>query len=102
MKLPFASAAGAAILLAMSIPASASAEGFEGNLLYNFIDEDSISLGAIGLRGGLRTTWWGVEGEASWGIEDDTVAGAKVEMRHQFAGYGVLNWQASDQVDLFA
>ena len=80
-------------------PASAQVTGSLG---YSAVDADDATLGAITGRLGWRSGYFRVEGEFSGGISDDTVAGAKVELKHQFAGYGVLSVPMNENFDLFA
>jgi hypothetical protein len=94
-----ASALAALATLALAAPASAQVTGSLG---YSAVDADDATLGAITGRLGWRSGYFGVEGEVSGGISDDTVAGAKVELKHQFAGYGVLTVPMNENFDLFA
>lgn len=93
-------AAAAVSALALAAPAAASTYI---NLSYAFIDDDDASLGALGGRFGWRSMGpLGVEGEASFGVKDDTVGGAKVKLNSQFAVYGTATAAVSDNLDIFA
>ena len=103
MRVLFAAAAAVATLAATAVAAPASAQGVvTGSIGYSAHDTDDANLGGITGRLGWRQGWFGVEGEVTGGVTDDTVAGAKVKLDHSFAGYGVLNAPMTDNFDLFA
>ena len=99
MKILIAAAA-AASALALSAPAFAETYV---NLGYSMTDEDDVKLGAVTGRFGWKSaTPFGVEGEASFGIDDDEVGGVKVELNSQFAVYGTATASVSETIDVFA
>src|SRR5689334_12740895 len=99
MKLLIAAAA-AASALALAAPASASTYI---NLGYGMTDTDDVNLGAAVGRFGWRSMGpLGVEGEASFGIDDDEVSGVKVELNSQWAVYGTATANVSDTFEVFA
>ena len=98
MKLALASLA----VLAVAAPAMA-----EGNIElgagYSNFDTDNADLGALTARG----TYFinpniGVEGEVSFGVKDDDVGAAKVELDNSVAAFGVVQAPIAERVDLFA
>jgi outer membrane immunogenic protein len=103
-------AASAAALLSLT-PALAQAQtattGLYGNLGYSQSSGDDINLGALGGRLGYRfNNWLGVEGELGFGVKDDTVSEAGVdvdiELEHTEAIYAIGFAPLSDKTDLFA
>jgi len=107
MKIALFAAAAAATLL-VSAPAlaqDASSPEFYGNLGYSFYDTDigDAELGAVNARLGARFhRYFGIEGEAAFGVQDDTVAGIDVGLNHSLAVYGVGFLPVTDRVDLLA
>ncbi|HEY8617470.1 porin family protein [Phenylobacterium sp.] len=111
MKALLAAASAAAI--AMVAPAIAQAQtapttGVYGSIGYAQTDFDDVDLGAIqgrlGWRGG---TWFGVEGEAAFGVKDDSVdlgggIDADVEVKRQLGIYAVGFAPLSANTDLIA
>lgn len=102
-------AAAAVALTSVALPAAAQSASFYGNVGYSFVDADDVNvdLGAIGAKLGARfNPYLGVEGEAAFGVNDDTVTVAnvpvKVELQHTVAAYVVGYLPASSSVDLFA
>ena len=88
MKILFAAVAATA-LVAIAAPASAQTYGSLG---YSHIEADDVNLGAITGRIGHRMgSFFGIEAEASVGVQDDTVAvGATnvgVDLDYSYAGY---------------
>jgi opacity protein-like surface antigen len=111
MKALLAAASAAAI--AMVVPAIAQAQtapttGVYGSIGYAQTDTDDVKLGAIQGRVGWRAgTWFGVEGEAAFGVRDDDVdlgggVEADVELKRQLAIYGVGFAPLSANTDLIA
>jgi outer membrane immunogenic protein len=99
MKLLIAAAAAAT---ALALAAPASAETYV-NLGYSMLDDSDVNLGAVTGRLGWKSmTPFGIEGEASFGVNDDEIAGVKVELNSQWAIYGTATAPVSDTVDLFA
>jgi hypothetical protein len=102
-----------AIMPAVASAQTASAGGsfsptFYGTLGYDYTNLDHIDLGALQGRVGARFgQYFGVEGEASWGVMSDKVgvAGApdvKVKQDSQEAIYGVGLLPLSSNFDLLA
>jgi hypothetical protein len=111
MKLWIAAAATAATMTLA--PAAALAQdttvepGAYANLGFAYATQGGVHLGAIQGKVGYRiNNWVGVEGEAAFGVDDDTVrvgaASAKVELKHQFAAYVVGFAPVAANTDLFA
>ncbi len=97
----------AAALLAGAIaaPTIASAETY-ANLGYTWFNADNVDVGGVTGRLGYKfTPHIGVEGEASFGVDDDkTMVGGvpvKVELNHQYGVYGVGFLPVSENLDLF-
>ncbi|HEY8571106.1 porin family protein [Phenylobacterium sp.] len=104
-------AAASAAVLATLVPAMAQAQtattGLYGNLGYSQASSDDINLGAIGGRVGWRfNDWLGVEGELGFGVKDDTVTEAgidvDIELEHTEAIYAVGFAPLSANTDLLA
>jgi hypothetical protein len=105
MKMIFAAAALAAAAVAapaMAQPVMGPVSGY-ANLGYAYTHSDPINLSAVEGRVGVRSTYLGVEGQGAFGIGDDTDAGVKVSLSHEFSGYlvGFLPIQDSG-AELFA
>jgi outer membrane immunogenic protein len=102
MKAIFATAA---VVAALATAAPAAAE-VEGSLGYSRVDADAVEFDAITGRLGWRSTWWGVEGELTAGLNDETVSVAgvpvEVELKHQAAVYGKVYLPVNESLDLFA
>jgi len=104
----FLAAAAAAGLTAFAAPAFA--QNIEGSIGYSSVDLDPGDLGAIT----ARVTWnandiFGIEGEASFGVRDETVAfagppagTADVELKHAVAVYGVAGMPVGENGRVFA
>jgi hypothetical protein len=87
MKSLFAASAAIA-LLATAVPAAAESYG---NIGYTSVDAGDATVGAVTGRVGWRAGYFGVEGEVSKGVKDDSssVAGVTTdtELDYQYAGY---------------
>jgi len=104
-------AAAAAATMALA-PAMAQAQetvepGAYVNLGAAYATQSGIHLGAIQGKVGYRfNNWLGVEGEAAFGVDDDSVrvgaAKAKVELKHQLAAYVIGFAPVATNTDLFA
>ncbi len=114
MKKLILSAVSAAALASL-VPVAASAQvaapsgtTFYGTLGYDDTSLSHVNLGAIQTRLGARFgQYFGVEGEASWGVNDDklhTATGASIteKLDSQEAIYGVGYWPVSPNFDLLA
>ena len=100
-------AAAAAALTTAAAPAFAQdtvSTGWYGNLGYTSADSDDVTLGAVTGRLGYRLhPNWAVEGEVSFGTNDeDVVPGTSVKLDNQEAIYGVGILPVTPQLDLFA
>jgi opacity protein-like surface antigen len=103
--------AAAAAALAFAFASSASAQDlkptFYGNLGYSFIQGDGdVDLGAIHGRLGARLhPYFGVEGEAAFGVKDETqTAGANTataKLSHELSAFAVAFLPLTPQADLF-
>jgi hypothetical protein len=115
MKSLVVAAASAAALLA--VPGLAQAQDMGATSLYGTVgyanfDADDVNLGAIQARLGARFgPYFGVEGEAAFGIDDDSIdtglapplpTSVDVELNHELGLFGVVFLPASENVDLFA
>ncbi len=95
-------AASAAVLSLAAMPAVAQAQAY-GTIGYAGVDAEGANLGAVQGRLGYKfTPMFGVEGEAAFGISDDTVSGVDVEMKHEVGVFGVVTAPISPSFDLFA
>jgi hypothetical protein len=106
--------AASALALCALIPAVASAQTtansgttFYGTLGYDDTSLSHINLGAVQARLGARFgQYFGVEGEASWGVKDDTVTvggtSVKRTLNSQEAIYGVGFLPITPNFDLLA
>jgi outer membrane immunogenic protein len=98
MKAILATAAAAAAI-AVAAPAAAQVDASIG---YSHVDADDANLGAITGRVGMRAGWLGAEGEVSFGVGDDDVGAAKVNLDNQWAVYGKAIAPIQDTFDVFA
>jgi outer membrane immunogenic protein len=107
-------AAASAMALAALIPAAASAQtassgpSFYGTLGYDDTSLSHVNLGSVQTRLGARFgQYFGVEGEASWGVNDDShslAGGGSVTLKQdsQEALYGVGFLPVAPNFDLLA
>lgn len=101
----------------LSVPGLAQAQDMGATRLYGTVgyanaDLEDVNLGAIQGRLGARFgPYFGVEGEAAFGIDDDSIdtglappapASVDVELKHQLGIYGVVFLPTSENFDLFA
>lgn len=94
--------AAAAAVSAFAMAAPASAEMYV-NLGYSDIDWEDVRLGGPTMRLGWQSgSWYGVEGEATFGSKDDDVAGVNVELESSLALYGTATMPLGENMDLFA
>lgn len=99
MKLILAALAAATI----AAPAALAQGNLELGAAYSNFDADGADVGALTARGTyFINPHFGVEGEASVGIDDDDIGGATVELNSAFAGFGVVQAPVSERVDVFA
>jgi hypothetical protein len=90
MKTLLAAAAGLALLAGAS---AASAESY-ASVGYSHIKADDsgvdVTLGGVTGRLGVNLNpWFGVEGEVSVGVKDDTIAGTDVKLKHEIGVFAV-------------
>jgi len=105
-------AAAIAAMTAAIIPAAAQAQeagttSFYGSVGYSNADLDGVNLGAINGRVGARFgQYLGVEGEAGFGVADDSVrigaTNVDIELKHSVAIYGVGFLPVAPNADLYA
>lgn len=86
--------------LALAAPI-ATAQGLELSGGYSHVDADGAKLGALTARGTyFFTNHLGVEGEASFGIQDDDLGIGTVELSNSFGAFGVVRAPISEQFQL--
>lgn len=95
----------AAITL-IAAPASAqSISNAYGSIGYSSIQADDADLGAVTARLGAKLTpFIGIEGEASLGVNDDSIAGvpnSSVELEHDLAAYVTGTIPVASNLELF-
>ena len=95
-------ASAAIALLATAVPAAAETYG---NLGYTSVDGDDVTLGAATARLGWRSnSFFGVEGEISTGVKDDSVSVAGVtteaDLDYQYAGYVTGTMPVTPNLDI--
>ena len=96
-------AATAAVLSVAANPAVSQAQEVYGTVGYAGVDTDGGNLGAIQGRLGYKfNPYVGVEGEAAFGVNDDTVSGVNVKLQHELGAFVVGFVPVSPKVDLFA
>jgi len=96
-------AASTAALALVAVPAVSQAQEVYGTVGYANVDADGANLGAIQGRLGYRfNPYVGVEGEAAFGIGDDTIGGVNVELKHEVGAFLVGYAPVAPNVDLFA
>lgn len=106
MKKLLAAAAGLALLAGAS---AASAESY-ASIGYSKIDLEDVDLGAVTARVGTNINeWFGVEGELSVGVQDESVtvtgpgAGTyAIEMKHSLAAFAVARAPLGEGFTVFA
>jgi outer membrane immunogenic protein len=114
MKLALVSAAAASVLALAAIPAAASAApgdwggpqwtGYYGTLGYTGTDVTGggPDLGALTGRFGWKSNMYlGVEGEASVGVQHDTLGGALYNLNDQYAGYVTATLPVAHNFEIF-
>jgi len=93
-------AAIAASTLGFAVPAAAQTYGSIG---YSTVEIDDVSLGAITGRFGWNSaSFFGIEGEASFGVGEDTSLGVDVELRTDIGAYVTGRLPVNEQFDVFA
>jgi outer membrane immunogenic protein len=97
----------AAAVSLMGVAAPSFAQTLDGSVAYSSVDTDEASVGAVtGRLSWTSANIFGVEGEASFGVNDDrvTVAGVPtdVELKYSAAVYGTANVPFSDRGKVFA
>ncbi len=107
MKTLFASTVAVAALLAAPAMAQNVVPEYYGTLGYSQLDASDGDLGAVtGRLGAKFNPYFGVEGEASFGVRDDSfnVAGVPVDIEHEYdlAAYAVGSVPITPNFDVFA
>lgn len=96
-------AASTAVLSLAILPVAAQAQEAYGTIGYAGVDADGPNLGAIQGRLGYKfNPYVGIEGEAAFGLSDDTVGGVDVKLQHEVGGYLVGFLPVTPKADLFA
>ena len=89
-------------LAAVAAPALAQGD-VELSGAYSNFDADGVDLGGLTARGTyFATPYLGVEGEASFGVKDDDLGAATVELDNSLAAFGVVRAPVAEKVDVFA
>lgn len=102
MKKTILAAVAASALFA--VPAIAQAQVY-GNVGYASVsvDDADVTLGLLqGRLGYQMNPYFAIEGEAGFGISDDSVAGVDVEMKYTVGAYVIGKVPVSENLDLFA
>lgn len=89
----------------LAIAAPALAQDYYGGVSYSNISTDDIDadLGSVtGRLGAKFTPHLGIEGEASFGVRDDSIGPIDVEPKYDAAVYGVVSAPISPNFELFA
>lgn len=107
MKTLLVSTAAFAALLAAPAMAQSVSPEYYGTLGYSQLDASDGDLGAVtGRLGAKFNPYFGVEGEASFGVRDETVnvAGVDVDLEHEYdlAAYAVGTLPINPNFDIFA
>ncbi|MDP1778300.1 MAG: porin family protein [Brevundimonas sp.] len=94
------------LIAAPAMAQSISSPQVTGSVGYTVLDGDDASLGAITGRLNARVSpYFGVEGEASFGVKDDevTVGAATGDLSHEYdvAAYGVATLPINENFELF-
>lgn len=96
----------AAAVTAIAAPAAAQTiPNAYGSIGYSSVQGDDADLGAVTARLGTRFNQYiGVEGEASLGVDDDSIAGvpnSSVELEHDLAAYVTGTVPVAQNLELF-
>jgi hypothetical protein len=84
------------------LPAQAQEADIYAGVGYSHLDADDATLGGITGRLGVGFgPYFGIEGEATFGVNDDEIGGIDVELENQFGIYGVGRLPVSPQFELF-
>ena len=95
--------ASTAVLSLAAIPAVSQAQEVYGTIGYAGVDADDANLGAIQGRLGYRfNPYIGVEGEAAFGVADDTTGGVDVKLKNEFGAFVVGYLPVTPKAELFA
>ena len=94
--------AASAAVLSLAAVSTAQAQAY-GTIGYAGVEADDANLGALQGRLGYKfNPYLAIEGEAAFGISDDTVSGVDVELKHEVGVFGVVIAPLSPSFDLFA
>ncbi|HRD27663.1 MAG TPA: porin family protein [Caulobacter sp.] len=96
-------AAATTALSVAAVPAVSQAQEAYGTIGYANVDADDANIGAIQGRLGYRfNPYVGVEGEAAFGVNGDTIGGVDVDLQHEVGAYVVGFVPVTPRADLFA
>lgn len=96
-------AAATAALSVAAIPVASQAQEVYGTIGYANVDADDANIGAIQGRLGYKfNPYVGIEGEAAFGVNGDTVSGVDVDLKHEVGAYVVGFVPVTPKADLFA
>lgn len=96
-------AAATAALSVAAIPVASQAQEVYGTIGYANVDADDANIGAIQGRLGYKfNPYVGIEGEAAFGVNGDTVSGVDVDLQHEVGAYVVGFVPVTPKADLFA
>ncbi|MFS2318500.1 porin family protein [Maricaulis sp. D1M11] len=92
---------------AIAVAAGAQAQDWTLEAGYEYIDADIVNLNTVALRAGYDfNDYFGVEGQANFGLTDDDVniAGTNVDisMDYAFSGFLVAQYPVTEQLNVFA
>lgn len=103
MKTILSAAVAAAALLAVPAFAHADEANAYASIGYSNVDIDPVNLGAISARIGVKVNpYFGLEGEAQFGVADDDILGTTVELKHAFGVFAVASYPITPNIDVFA
>ena len=86
-------------IMGLAATAQAQDTGFYGAIGVDAVEFDAYSLSAkVGYN---INEYFGVEGQGSFGIIDDSVEGVDVGIDSSFGGFGVVRYPLAENVDVF-
>lgn len=92
----------AVLAAALGLSAPAHAEGLYVNGGYTHYDVEDVAVGGVGGRVGYQFhPNFAVEGEAAFGVKDDEVGPATIELDNQVGVYGVGILPVTEKLDVF-
>ena len=97
-----AALAALAAAISLTAPAHAQETGVYANGGYTHLDANDVTLGGVTGRLGYQFhPNFAVEGEASFGVKDDTVGAVNVELDHSIGVFGVGILPVTPEFDVF-